>query len=62
MLKGSKAFAALSGRDFVTPDDIQYVCPHVLNHRMILTPEAEMEGLSAEDVIKEILHDIEVPR
>ena len=62
MLKGSKAFAAIRGRDFVIPDDIQYVCPHVLNHRIILTPEAEMEGLTAEDVIQEILHEVEVPR
>jgi len=62
MLKGSKAFAAIRGRDFVIPDDIQYVCPHVLNHRMILTPEAEMEGLSVEDVIMEILQEVEVPR
>ncbi len=62
MLKGSKAFAAMRGRDFVIPDDIQYVCPHVLNHRMILTPEAEMEGLTVEDVIQEILQEVEVPR
>ena len=62
MLKGAKAFAAIRGRDFVIPDDIQYVCPHVLNHRMILTPEAEMEGLTVEDVIQEILHEVEVPR
>ena len=62
MLKASKAFAAIRGRDFVIPDDVQYVAPHVLNHRLILTPEAEMEGLIAEDIVKEIIHQIEVPR
>jgi len=62
MLKASKAFAAIRGRDFVIPDDIQFVAPHVLNHRLILTPEAEMEALSTEDVVKEIINEIEVPR
>ncbi len=62
MLKASKSFAAIRGRDFVIPDDVQFVAPHVLNHRLIMTPEAEMEGLSIEDLIKEIVHEIEVPR
>jgi MoxR-like ATPase len=62
MLKASKAFAAIRGRDFVIPDDVQFVAPHVLNHRLILTPEAEMEALSAEDIVAEIIHEIEVPR
>ena len=43
-------------RDFVTPDDIQYVSEPVLNHRIILTPETEMEGITAEDVIAEIFY------
>lgn len=62
MLKASKAIAAIRGRDFVTPEDIQFVAPHVLNHRLILTPEAEMEGTMPEDVIAEIIQTIEVPR
>lgn len=62
ILKASKAIASVRGRDFVTPEDIQFVAPHVLNHRLILTPEAEMEGLSPEDVIIEIVQTIEVPR
>jgi len=62
ILKASKAFAAIRGRDFVTPDDIQFVAIHVLNHRMILTPEAEMEGTLIEDIIREIVQSIEVPR
>lgn len=62
MLKMSKAMAALYGRDFVTPDDIQYVAYPVLNHRIILTPEREMEGFDTREVIKEIIKKIEVPR
>ncbi len=62
MLKASKAVAAIRGRDFVTPEDIQFVAPHVLNHRLILTPEAEMEGVQPEEVIAEIIQMIEVPR
>lgn len=62
MLKTAKAFAAIRGRDFVIPDDVQFVAPHVLNHRLIMTPEAEMEGSSIEDLIKEIVNEIEVPR
>lgn len=62
MMKTSKAFAAIRGRDFVIPDDVQFVAPHVLNHRLILTPEAEMEGLTTEDIIKEIIQEVEVPR
>ncbi len=62
IIKAAKAFAAIRGRDFVTPDDIQFVAVHVLNHRLILTPEADMEGMRVEDVIREIVQTIEVPR
>ena len=62
MAKSAKAMAAIRGRDFITPDDIQSVAHYVLNHRIILTPEAEMEGLSSQSVIEEIIHKIEVPR
>lgn len=62
ILKMAKATAAMAGRDFVTPDDIQYVAYPVLNHRIILTPEREMEGFSTKDVIKDIIQKIEVPR
>lgn len=62
ILKACKTFAAMQGRDFVTPDDIQYVANPVLNHRIILTPEAEMEGVTPEDVVAEIIHKLEVPR
>lgn len=62
ILKASKAMAAIRGRDFVTPEDIQFVAVHVLNHRLILTPEAEMEGVTTEDIVQEILKTLEVPR
>lgn len=62
MIKSAKAVAAIRGRDFVTPEDIQYVAVHVLNHRLIMTPEAEMEGFRTEDVIQEIIQTLEVPR
>ena len=56
------AFAAIQGRDFVTPDDIKFLAPAVLKHRVILTPEKEMEGDTPEEVIEQIIKDIEVPR
>ncbi len=62
ILKTSKAVAALSGRQFVTPDDVRYVAHPVLNHRIILTPDREMEGATTREVIDEILKKIEVPR
>ncbi|MFK7770626.1 MAG: AAA family ATPase [Saprospiraceae bacterium] len=62
IMKASKAVAAMAGRDFVTPDDIQYVADPVLNHRIILTPEREMEGYGAKDVVMDIIKKIEVPR
>lgn len=62
ILKTSKAIAAMNGRSFVIPDDIQYVAYPVLNHRIILSPEREMEGLTTEDIIKGIIKNIEVPR
>ena len=62
IMKTAKAIAAISGRDFVSPDDIQSVCFSVLNHRIILSPEKEMEGVTIESVIKEIIQNIEVPR
>lgn len=62
MLNGSKAFAALKGRDFVTPEDIKFLAEPVLNHRLILTPESEMEGRNVMDVCNKIIEKIEVPR
>jgi MoxR-like ATPase len=62
ILRSAKAIAAIRGRDFVTPDDIQFVAEPVLNHRLILTPEAEMEGTRTEAVIRDLLKTIQVPR
>ena len=62
ILKSAKATAALSGRDFVIPEDIQKMAPHVLRHRIMLTPEKEMEGISTDELIENILKGIEVPR
>ncbi len=62
ILRSAKANAAIKGRDFVTPEDIVEMAPHVLRHRIILTPEKEMEGITADDLIDNILKAIEVPR
>lgn len=62
LLKASKALAALNGRYFVTPDDIRYLAPFILNHRIILSHEKELEGAEAEDVINELIETIDVPR
>ncbi len=62
ILKTAKTTAAVAGRAFVTPDDIRAVAFPVLNHRIILTPEREMEGYSTREVIEEIVGKLEVPR
>jgi MoxR-like ATPase len=62
ILKASKAAAALKGRDFVIPDDVIEMAPHVLRHRIMLTPEKEMEGLTPDELITSIIKAIEVPR
>lgn len=62
MINGAKSFAAMQGRDFVTPDDIIKVAPVVLSHRIMLTPDKEMEGLTTHDIVAQIIQKIEVPR
>lgn len=62
LMRASKACAAIRGRDFVIPDDIVEMAIPVLRHRIILTPEKEMEGISEDEVVKEILNQLEVPR
>lgn len=62
MLQASKAYALLQGRDFVTPEDIKFVAPHVLQHRLILTAEAEMEGYSPVKITKRLIDKVEVPK
>jgi MoxR-like ATPase len=58
----AKAIAAINGRDFITPDDIVKIAPAVLRHRIMLTPEKEMEGISPDDVVAQIIQKIEIPR
>ncbi|WP_426669122.1 AAA family ATPase [Mucilaginibacter sp. McL0603] len=62
IVNAAKALAAIKGRDFVTPDDIVWVAPAVLRHRIMLTPDKEMEGVSPDEVVKQIIQKIEVPR
>ncbi len=62
VLKAAKTCAALAGRDFVTPEDVKYVVTPVFRHRLILKPEAEIEGLDADTVVQRILAKVEVPR
>jgi MoxR-like ATPase len=62
LLAAAKARAALQGRDFVTPDEVKAVCPSVLNHRLLLKAEAEVEGLTADDVLRHTLERVQVPR
>lgn len=61
-LNSAKAFAAIEGRDFVIPTDVKKALVPVLNHRIILTPEREMEGMSTDSVINMIVDSVEVPR
>ncbi|MEM6721801.1 MAG: MoxR family ATPase [Bacteroidota bacterium] len=62
ILKASKAYAAMNGRDFVTPEDIKNVAVPVLQHRIIVTPEREMEGMTSKQIINQIIQTIEIPR
>jgi MoxR-like ATPase len=62
VLLASKTFAALQGRNYVTPDDVKFIVPPVYRHRILLKPEAEIEGLDADAVIQRVLGSVEVPR
>ena len=62
ILTASKAFAAIEGRDFVTPEDIKRATIPVLQHRVIVTPEREMEGLTSKQIIEQIIEAVEIPR
>lgn len=61
-MQAAKAFAAINGRDFVTPEDVKKALHPILNHRIILTPEREMEGMTTENVIGMIVEAVEIPR
>src|SRR3954470_16119749 len=62
IMNASNALAAVNGRDFVTPEDILEVVPSVLRHRIILSPDKEMEGISEDAVIKQIIQTMDIPR
>lgn len=62
VLKASKAFAAINGRDFVTPEDIKQIAIPVLQHRVIVTPEREMEGITSTQIINDIIQSVEIPK
>jgi MoxR-like ATPase len=62
LIMAARAYAAMSGRDFATPDDIKAMAVPVLEHRLILRPEFEIEGLSVTEVIQQVLQQIAVPR
>jgi MoxR-like ATPase len=62
VLLAAKTYAALQGRDYVTPDDVKFIVPPVFRHRLLLKPEAEIEGLDAEAVIQRVLGQVEIPR
>ncbi len=62
ILNAAKGFAAIKGRDFVTPDDIKEAAIPVMQHRVVVTPEREMEGLNSSEIIKQIIDSVEIPR
>jgi MoxR-like ATPase len=62
VLSGAKSFAVMKGRDFITPDDVREVVFPALRHRILLTPEKEMEGVAPDEILKTIINKIEVPR
>jgi MoxR-like ATPase len=62
ILNSAKAFAMIQGRDFVNPEDIKFVAIPVLRHRIILSPEKEMEGVDPDEVVKQLINKVEVPR
>ncbi len=62
IVNAAKAIAAISGRDFVTPEDIIYVTPAILRHRIMLSPDKEMEGVTPDEVVQQIIQKLEIPR
>lgn len=62
ILNSAKALAAMKGRDFIIPEDIKYVAIPALKHRIVISPEKEMEGLTSDEIIQQIIENIEIPR
>ncbi|WP_421910098.1 AAA family ATPase [Methanolacinia petrolearia] len=61
LVLGAKAHALLMGRGYVTPQDVKFIAPDVLRHRILLTYEAEAEGVTSDDLIEKILQSVTVP-
>jgi MoxR-like ATPase len=61
LMKAAKALAAIQGRYYVIPDDVKYLAPKILNHRIIVKPEYELENVTPHDLIVELLETVEVP-
>lgn len=62
LLLASKTYAAMKGRDYILPDDVKFLAPHVYRHRILLKADAEIEGLTPDDVIDRLLAEVEIPR
>jgi len=62
LLLAAKTYAAMQGRDFVIPDDVRTLCLPILRHRLLIKPEAEIEGITADQVIESILTQVKAPR
>jgi MoxR-like ATPase len=62
LLLAAKAIAAMDGRDYLVPDDIKQIAPAVLRHRLVLKPEADLEGVNTEQVVRDLLAAVEVPK
>jgi MoxR-like ATPase len=62
LMQTAKALAALDGRDYVVPDDVKLAAPAVLRHRLLVKPEADLEGITPDRVVSEVLAGIEVPK
>ncbi len=62
LLLAAKAIAAMDGRDYLVPDDVKQIAPAVLRHRVVLKPEADLEGVSVEQVVRDLLAAVEVPK
>ena len=61
LYQGAKSYAAIDGRDYVTPEDVQYMAAPVLAHRLILSPEARMRNMTAERVLSQVIGSVQVP-
>ena len=61
IMRAAQAYAGLQGFDYILPDDVKEVAPHILEHRLIIEPESRLRKIAAPEIIREILHQVEVP-